>query len=358
MTEPGPIPPLLELDRLTVTVPGPRGPVAAVREVSLTVERGEMVGLVGESGAGKSLTAFAVPRLLPAGVEVTGGRVLLDGEDLLALPETAMRRVRGRRVAMVFQEPMTALNPVFTIGFQVVEALRAHRPLTRREARRQAEGLLERVALAAAGDRLDAYPHELSGGERQRVVIAMALACRPDLLLADEPTTALDVTVQAQILELLAGLRDELGLAVLLITHDLAVVAETCERVLVMYAGRIVEEAPAPVLFARPAHPYTRDLLAAALRSGGGAQRDPDGGPAGRRELPTLPGAPPDPAALPSGCPYHPRCAEARAACREAEPELWDAAEGQRARCILWRPGATGLRPGGGEPRGASRGGG
>ncbi len=351
-----PDPPLLEIDRLTVTVPGPRGPVAAVRGVSFTVARGEMVGLVGESGAGKSLTAFAVPRLLSAGVRVAGGRILLDGEDLLALPEPEMRRIRGRRVAMVFQEPMTALNPVFTIGFQVAEAVKAHRRLSRREARRRARELLERVALRSAGERLDAYPHELSGGERQRVVIAMALACRPDLLLADEPTTALDVTVQAQILDLLRSLRAELGLAVLLITHDLAVVAETCERVLVMYAGEIVEQAPAAALFSRPAHPYTRALLAAALRPEPSPAR---GGALARAELPALPGAPPDPADLPAGCPFHPRCAESWGACRETAPELWSAGEARSARCFLWRPdrsgapaGAPAARPHAGAPGG------
>jgi ABC-type dipeptide/oligopeptide/nickel transport system ATPase component len=256
--------PLLELDRLSVTVPGPAAPVPVVREVSFTVATGEMVGLVGESGAGKSLTAYAILRLLPAGARIAGGRVLLEGRDLLALPEAEMRRVRGRRIAMVFQEPMTALNPTFTIGFQVVEAVRAHRRLGRREAREEAVALLERVAIPDPEARLGAYPHELSGGQRQRVVIAMALACDPALLLADEPTTALDVTVQAQILDLLRRLREELGLAVLLVTHDLAVVAKTCERALVMYRGRLVEEGPVGELFAHPAHAHTRALLSAA----------------------------------------------------------------------------------------------
>ncbi|HLE85998.1 MAG TPA: ABC transporter ATP-binding protein [Thermoanaerobaculia bacterium] len=259
--------PLLELDRLTVTVPGASeqaAPVPVVREVSFTVATGEMVGLVGESGAGKSLTAYAILRLLPAGARIAGGRVLLEGRDLAALPEAEMRRVRGRRIGMVFQEPMTALNPTFTVGFQVAEAVRAHRRLGRAAARAEALRLLDRVALAGAARRLDAYPHELSGGQRQRVVIAMALACDPALLLADEPTTALDVTVQAQILDLLRRLREELGLAVLLVTHDLAVVAETCERALVMYRGRLVEEGPVGELFAHPAHAHTRALLSAA----------------------------------------------------------------------------------------------
>ncbi len=350
MTGSGGAPALLELDRLSVTVPGPHGPVAAVREVSLTIERGEMLGLVGESGAGKSLTAFAVPRLLPSGARISGGRILLDGEDLLALGEPQMRRIRGRRVAMVFQEPMTALNPAFTIGFQVAEAVRAHESVSRREARAKARRLLDRVALYDAGRRLGAYPHELSGGERQRVVIAMALACRPDLLLADEPTTALDVTVQAQILELLRSLRDELGLAVLLITHDLAVIAETCERVLVMYAGEIVEEAPASALFAHPAHPYTRDLLATALLPGGSDGRAPaENGTMSRGELPALAGSPPDPGDRPSGCAYHPRCALAWEVCRERAPELRSAGEEQLARCFLW-PEARSEDVAGGSP--------
>jgi len=257
-------PPLLTVDRLTVTVPGAAGPVPVVREASFTVGRGELLGLVGESGAGKSLTAYAILRLLPPGARAAGGRVLLEGRDLLALPEAEMRAVRGRRIAMVFQEPMTALNPAFTVGFQVVEAVRAHRPLGRRGAREEAVALLDRVAIPDPRSRLGSYPHELSGGQRQRVVIAMALACRPDLLLADEPTTALDVTVQAQILDLLASLREELGLAVLLITHDLAVVAQRCERAVVMHGGRVVEEGPVEPLFRAPEHPHTRALLAAA----------------------------------------------------------------------------------------------
>lgn len=255
---------LLEVDRLTVTVPGRGGPVAVVRETSFGVAAGEIVGLVGESGAGKSLTAYSILRLLPAGVRIVGGRIVLEGRDLVPLPEKALRRVRGCRVGMVFQEPMTALNPAFTIGFQLVEAIRAHRRVGRADARREARRLLDRVAIPDSSKRLSSYPHELSGGQRQRVVIAMALACRPVLLLADEPTSALDVTVQARILDLLCELRRELGLAILLITHDLAVVAETCDRALVMAAGRVVEEGPVADLFQHPRHSHTRALLAAA----------------------------------------------------------------------------------------------
>ena len=287
--------PLLAVDRLTVTVPGDLGrgaggrlregpPVPVVREVSFALDRGEMVGLVGESGAGKTLTAYALLRLLPPGARIAAGRILLEGRDLVPLPEAEMRRVRGRRIAMVFQEPMTALDPSFTIGFQVTEAIRAHRRIGRREARSEALRLLDRVALAGAARRLGAYPHELSGGQRQRVVIAMALACGPALLLADEPTTALDVTVQAQILDLLRSLREELGLAVLLVTHDLAVVSATCDRALVMYDGELVEEGPVDELFARPAHAHTRSLLAAAapiaIDAGtGGGDPSPAGAP-------------------------------------------------------------------------------
>jgi ABC-type dipeptide/oligopeptide/nickel transport system ATPase component len=238
-----------------------------VRGVSFSIGRAEMVGLVGESGSGKSLTALALVGLVPPPGQVRG-EVRLEGVagNLADLPEREMRQVRGGRIAMVFQEPMTALNPVYTVGFQVAEAARAHRPLSRRAAREEAVRLLDLVALPDARRRLDDYPHQLSGGQRQRVMLAMALAGQPDLLLADEPTTALDVTVQAQILELLERLRIGLGLSVLLITHDLAVVAETCDRVMVMTAGEIVEEAGVEDLFRAPAHPYTRRLLAAIPR--------------------------------------------------------------------------------------------
>ncbi|MFL6196899.1 MAG: ABC transporter ATP-binding protein [Thermoanaerobaculia bacterium] len=258
--------PLLEIRELAVAFPG----ATVVRGVSLQVHRGEIVGLVGESGSGKSMTALAVLGLVPPPGRITAGQVLLDGPggpvDLRRLPPREMRKVRGGRVAMVFQDPATALNPVLSIGFQVAEAVRAHRPASRREAREEAARLLDRVALPDARRRLDDYPHQLSGGQRQRVMIAMALAGRPDLLLADEPTTALDVTLQAQILELLEDLRRDLGLSVLLITHDLGVVAETCERVAVMHDGHLVETAGVEELFRSPVHPYTRALLAAVPR--------------------------------------------------------------------------------------------
>jgi peptide/nickel transport system ATP-binding protein len=311
--------PLLAIEGLEVTFPqGREGRqrVAAVCGASLTIGRGECVGLVGESGSGKSLLALAVLRLVPPPGRV-GGRVLLDGRepggqaDLLALPEAAMRQVRGARIGIVFQEPMTALNPFYSIGFQIAEAAAAHRPLGRRAAREEAVRLLERVAIPDARRRLADYPHQLSGGQRQRVMLAMALAGGPELLLADEPTTALDVTLQAQVLELLDELRHDLGLSVLLITHDLAVVAETCDRVAVMYAGQVVEEAAVEDLFRAPAHPYTRALLATLPRLGR---------PAERGRLPVLPGQPAEPAARPAGCPFHPRCPEALPLCAVEEP--------------------------------------
>jgi ABC-type glutathione transport system ATPase component len=266
--------PLLEIQDLEVSfrsaapaLPDLGGWLPVVRDVSLSIGKGEIVGLVGQSGSGKSLTALAVLRLLPPQARVTG-RVRLAGEtsDLLRLPEREMRRIRGGRIGIVFQEPMTALDPVWPIGFQIAEAVRAHQRLSRRAAREEAVRLLTRVALPDARRRLADYPHQLSGGQRQRVLIAMALAARPDLLLADEPTTALDVTIQAQILELLEELRATLGLSVLLITHDFAVVAETCERVAVMHEGRIVEEGSVEAVFRAPAHPATQELLAAVPR--------------------------------------------------------------------------------------------
>jgi oligopeptide/dipeptide ABC transporter ATP-binding protein len=265
-------------------------------------------------------------RLLPPPLRIAGGHVWLDGQDLLALPERSMRAVRGGRIAMVFQEPLSALHPVFTVGSQIMEAMRAHRRTTRREARDEALRLLEQVAMPDPVLRLSRYPHQLSGGQRQRAMLAIALAGAPDLLIADEPTTALDVTVQAQILELLQRLREELGLSVLLITHDLSVVAETCDRVCVLYAGRLVEEAAVERLFSAPAHPYTRGLLRALPRLGA---------PAPRGAVPTIPGRIPDPGDRPSGCVFHPRCCEALPRCASEEPGLRWAAPNHLSRCLL-----------------------
>ncbi|HYX24029.1 MAG TPA: ABC transporter ATP-binding protein [Thermoanaerobaculia bacterium] len=269
---------LLAVRGLTIAFPGEGSWRPVVRGVSLAVARGEIFGLVGESGSGKTLTALAILRLLPPNARVMGGSIELDAPegamDLLALKSRELRRVRGGRIGLVFQEPATALNPAYTLGFQIAEAVRAHRPVSRREARDEAVRLLDRVALPDARRRLDDYPHQLSGGQAQRAMIAMALAGGPDLLLADEPTTALDVTLQAQILELLEDLRRDLGLSVLLITHDMGVVAETCDRVAVMHAGEIVEEAAVEALFRAPAHPYTRALLAAVPRLGAAPAED------------------------------------------------------------------------------------
>lgn len=319
---------MLEVRNLAIGFPANGGVAEVVRGVSFEIEAGEFVGLVGESGSGKTLTALALLRLLPPPGVITDGRILLEGRNLRPLSESEMCEVRGNRIGMIFQEPMTALNPVFTVGFQIVEAVRAHRDLSRKQARAEAESLLEMVAMPEPRHRLKDYPHQLSGGQRQRVMIAISLASKPDLLLADEPTTALDVTVQAQILELLEKLRQELNLAVLLITHDLAVVAETCDRVVVMYAGDLVERAPVAGLFDSPAHPYTRGLLSALPRI------DKRAGAGGR--LATIPGQVPEVADRPSGCSFHPRCEEVMERCRDESPTDFAAPDGRRVRCFLY----------------------
>jgi peptide/nickel transport system ATP-binding protein len=305
--------PLLEVDRLSVRFPTRAGLLTAVNEVSFTVAAGETLAIVGESGCGKSVTALALMRLLPAQATLSGS-VRLAGEELVGLPEKRMRQLRGGRVAMIFQDPMSALNPVLTIGDQLVEAILAHQPLTRRQARERAAELLGKVRIPEPALRLNDYPHRLSGGMRQRVVIAMALASNPVLLIADEPTTALDVTIQAQILQLLKQLQNELGTALILITHDLGVVAETADRVAVMYAGRKVEEQPVAGLFHGSLHPYTRGLLRSRPRFDAI-------GVAGDR-LREIPGVVPTLAAMPAGCAFAPRCAHAQAACTARPPAL------------------------------------
>jgi oligopeptide/dipeptide ABC transporter ATP-binding protein len=335
--------PLLDIRNLVTAFHTPAGRVPAVDGVSLALERGTTLGLVGESGCGKSVTAMSVLGLVAAPGVVESGEILLDGPagpvDLVRLAEPQLRSIRGGRIGMIFQEPMTSLNPVFTIGDQVAEVVMLHRRVSRGEARARALEMLRLVRIADPEQRLDEYPHQLSGGMRQRVMIAMALACEPDLVIADEPTTALDVTIQAQILDLLADLRRRLGTAILLITHDLGVVAETCDEVAVMYAGRIVERAPATRLFARPLHPYTIGLLAAR----------PQPGAAGPR-LRTIPGSVPSPREFPAGCRFHPRCAYARrdvrppnagtlppsaatADCAVAMPDLREIEPGHFVRC-------------------------
>jgi peptide/nickel transport system ATP-binding protein len=314
---------LLEVDRLMVALDTARGPAEAVREVSFTLDRGETLGLVGESGSGKSMTALAVLGLLPDGAR-TEGRVLLDGQDLLKLDEKALCGVRGDRIGVVFQEPMTALNPLHTIGRQIAETLILHRGTSVGEARREATRLLDRVGIPDPVRRVDAYPHQLSGGQRQRVTIAIALACGPDLLIADEPTTALDVTIQRQILDLIADLVEERGMALLMISHDLGVIAENVERMLVMYGGSIVESGATEAVFARPSHPYTRGLFGARPKLGGGRGV----------KLTTIRGTVPELVDMPKGCPFAGRCPLTIDACNAALPDVMDLAGGHGARCI------------------------
>jgi oligopeptide/dipeptide ABC transporter ATP-binding protein len=317
--------PLLEIRELEVGFPiAGDASLAVVRGVSFTVERGEIVGLVGESGSGKSLTALATLGLVPAPGRITGGEILLGGRDLVGLPERDLRAVRGARIGLAFQEPSAALNPVLRVGAQIVEAIRAHRSVSRTAARAQAAELLARLAIPDPERRLGEYPHQLSGGQRQRVVLALALAAGPELLIADEPTTALDVTLQAEVLDLIASLRDQLGLGVLLITHDLAVVSQLCDRVAVMYAGEIVESGPVRALFERPLHPYTRGLLAALPRLGEAAPRG---------ALPSIPGQVPAAGELPSGCPFHPRCGERLPDCPDLRPAWLDLGD-RGVRCL------------------------
>ncbi|ABM34167.1 ABC transporter ATP-binding protein [Paracidovorax citrulli] len=321
---------LLEVRGLQVDLPTRHGMARAVRGVDFTLARGGTIGLVGESGCGKSLTAMALMGLLPEGARATG-RVRFDGQELLDMPDAGLARLRGRRIAMVFQEPMTALNPVHTIGAQVAEPLRRHLGMARAEARARAVALLDRVGIPRAAQRFDAYPHEFSGGQRQRITIAMALACGPDVLIADEPTTALDATVQRQILELIAGLVAERGMALVLISHDLGVVAQNVERVLVMYGGSVVEDGPTREVFAHRAHPYTHGLFAARPR-----WTEEAGSAAGgsRARLPTIPGTVPEIGALPPGCPFAGRCAFTVADCDAGLPVPVEVGPAHHARCI------------------------
>ena len=323
-------PALLSVQDLRVTLPTAQGPAEALRGLSFTLARGQTLGLIGESGCGKSLTALALMGLLPDGARVQG-QIRFDGQDLTALDEPAWCRLRGARLAMVFQEPMTALNPLHTIGRQIAEPLRLHRGLSAAAAQAEALRLLERVQLPQAAQRLDAWPHQLSGGQRQRVVIAIALACGPDLLIADEPTTALDVTIQREVLDLLADLVADSGMALLLVSHDLAVIADRVQRLMVMYAGQVVESGRASDVFARPAHPYTAGLLAARPRLG----------LARGTRLATIPGRVPQLHEMPTGCAFADRCPRVQPACRLAPPPVVAVAEakaasaGHEARCRL-----------------------
>ncbi len=320
--------PLLQVDNLAVEFIVPRGSVRAVNDLSFSVRAGETLGIVGESGCGKSVTALSLLRLIPSPGRVAAGRILLDGRDLLMLSEAQMQQIRGNRVAMVFQEPMTSLNPVLTIGRQISETLVRHEGLSRRAARRRAVELLDLVRIVEPQRRLLQYPHELSGGMRQRVVIAMALSCSPKLLVADEPTTALDVSVQAQILNLLTELKRATGMGLILITHDLGVVAETCERVMVMYAGTKVEETATAELFRRPLHPYTSALMRAMPRL---ARRHESA--AKPRRLDEIPGMVPSLSTIAEGCRFAERCKHAVALCRSTEQVVREISPDHFAAC-------------------------
>jgi oligopeptide/dipeptide ABC transporter ATP-binding protein len=329
---------LLEIQDLRTSFFSSEGEARAVDGVSFTVRRGETLALVGESGSGKSVTSLSIMRLFSPPGRITGGRMLFhrDGvvHDLAQVSERQMRRLRGAAIGMIFQEPMTSLNPLLTLGEQIGEVLRAHTNLGRREVAQRVVEMLTRVGIASPERRVRDYPHHLSGGMRQRVMIAVALACAPSLLIADEPTTALDVTIQGQVLALMRDLRDEFGMGLLFITHDLGVVAEIADRVAVMYAGRIVEEGAVEAVFERPRHPYTRALLRSLPRmnrSGAGT----------REKLEAIAGQVPSPLSLPPGCTFAPRCAFAQPRCTQAVPPLEPVPGGQAVRCIRWQEIAT-----------------
>jgi len=323
-------PPLLQVrDLQTSFLLGRRAPIVAVDGVGFTVMRGETLAVVGESGSGKSVTALSIMRLLPPRVgKITGGSVVLAGREITTLPEEEMRAIRGKEIGMIFQEPMTSLNPVHTVGAQIAEVLIEHEKSSASDARARAVDLLETVGISMPARRVDSYPHELSGGMRQRAMIAMALACRPSLLIADEPTTALDVTIQAQILDLMNELQDRFGMAIIFITHDLGVVAQVARRVVVMYAGQVVERGPAAEIFRHPRMPYTAGLIASIPRLGHSAR--------GQR-LRTIPGHVPSPAELPAGCRFSTRCPHVEPRCRETPAPIETVASGHDVRCLRWR---------------------
>ncbi|MBC7081923.1 MAG: ABC transporter ATP-binding protein [Firmicutes bacterium] len=299
------------------------GVVPAVDGVSFSVEKGETIGIVGESGCGKSVTSLSVMRLIPNPPgKIIGGEIIFEGENILEKSEAEMRHIRGNEISMIFQEPMTSLNPVFTIGDQIMEAIMLHQKVGKREARKKTIEMLKLVGIPSAEKRVDEYPHQMSGGMRQRVMIAMALSCNPKLLIADEPTTALDVTIQAQILDLMLKLKEDLGTAIMLITHDLGVIAETVNKVVVMYAGKIVESADVVSIFKKPEHPYTLGLLGSIPK----VNED-------RERLQVIEGVVPNPFDMPTGCRFHPRCSFVRDICKEEEPELVDVEDGHQVRC-------------------------
>ena len=320
---------LLEVNNLKTHFPTRSGLVRAVDGISFHLDQGELLGLVGESGCGKSMTALSVMRLVAPPGKIVDGQILFDGKDLLKLSDREMRELRGDDIAMIFQDPMTSLNPVFTVGEQIAEALRLHRKLSPKQAKQAAIEAMREVAIPDPARRASDYPHQLSGGMRQRVMIAMALACNPRLIIADEPTTALDVTIQAQILELLNELRVQRQLAVLLITHDLGVVAEVADRVAVMYTGRIVEESPVDELFARPKHPYTEGLLRSVPKLTAEHVVKSE-------RLETIEGTVPRPTDLPPGCHFAPRCPHRMPRCTEEDIPLYELEGEVKVRCVLY----------------------
>jgi oligopeptide/dipeptide ABC transporter ATP-binding protein len=321
--------PLLSIENLKTVFSTTRGDIRAVDGVSLSLDAGETLGVVGESGCGKTILALSIMRLIPANGRISEGRVLFDGRDLLSLPEDAMREKRGSDIAMIFQEPMTSLNPVLRIGDQIAEAIRLHQNVSAKEALTRSVGLLDEVGIPQPERRVKDYPHQLSGGMRQRVMIAMAMSCHPRLLLADEPTTALDVTIQAQILNLISNLKEKNNMAVILITHDLGVVAEAAQKVAVMYAGKIVETSDVENLFANPLHPYTRGLIESRPSGCSGMATDSDA------RLKTIRGTVPSLYELPSGCRFSERCDLVETVCRQAEPELVEIEKGHFAACFI-----------------------
>ncbi|MBL8679582.1 MAG: ABC transporter ATP-binding protein [Myxococcales bacterium] len=317
---------LLRVEHLVTEFATDGGTLRAVDDVSFEIPAGGTVGIVGESGCGKSVTSLSILRLIQRPGRIASGKIVFDGRDLLALSEKEMRAIRGQKIAMVFQDPMSSLNPVYTVGDQIAESLILHQQKSKRDALARAVELLALVGIPSPEERVHAYPHQLSGGMRQRVMIAMALACDPKLLIADEPTTALDVTIQAQILELLADLRKKTGMAVMLITHDLGLVAEFAEHVVVMYAGRVVESAPVKDLFRKPQHPYTRGLLRSVPSYADNARK---------ARLPTIPGVVPDLRRLPTGCRFKDRCDVAIERCGKEEPGLETRSDGRLVRCYV-----------------------
>ncbi|WP_036708207.1 ABC transporter ATP-binding protein [Paenibacillus pinihumi] len=323
---------LLEIDRLQTVFWNGREEVAAIEDVSFSLRAGETIGIVGESGCGKSVTSLSIMRLLGQNGRIRRGEIRFNSRNLVAESEKELRSLRGKEIAMIFQEPMTSLNPVLTIGHQLVEMIRCHTSLSRREAKAYAMEMLKKVGLPQAKDLMSVYPHTLSGGMRQRIMIAMALSCKPRLLIADEPTTALDVTIQAQILELMKSLRKESGAAIMLITHDLGVVAEMADRVVVMYAGQIVEEADVFTLFREPKHPYTQGLMASIPRVQGENER-----------LRAIPGTVPSIRKMPKGCRFHTRCEWAAERCRQEQPQLESVGGEHQVRCWIVQEQASPL---------------